>query len=360
MHLVIFGLALSSSWGNGHATTYRALLQALARRGHRVSFFERDVPWYAAARDLPAPDFCELVYYDDLDGDWQRLRGAVTRADAVIVGSYVPEGQRLIARIAAERPKLFAFYDIDTPVTLAALDAGACDYLQAEQVAGFDLYASFSGGRALERLRRDYGARRTLWLPCGVDPERYRPLPATPWWDLSYLGTYARDRQPALDALLLEPARRLPKRRFAVAGSLYPPDIDWPANVERFEHVPPAEHPRFFARSRFTLNVTRADMVRLGHSPSVRLFEAAACGTAIVTDPWHGLEESFTPGAEVVVAGDTTTVIDLLRDARSIAPALGAAARARALRDHTAARRAHDLEAALTALAGASRLGLPA
>jgi spore maturation protein CgeB len=345
LRVVVLGLSLSSSWGNGHATTYRALLKAFAGFGHDVLFLERDVPWYAAHRDLPDPGFCRLALYPDLPG-LEAHRDAIAGADAVIVGSYVPEGVA-VGRLAQDwaRGGVVAFYDIDTPVTLAKLARGDGEYLSAALIPGFDLYLSFTGGPTLDLLERRYGARAARPLFCSVDPESYRPLPETRTrWDLSYLGTYSPDRQPALERLLIEPARRAPGRRFAVAGPQYPDGIDWPANVERLEHVPPTDHPAFYAASRFTLNVTRADMIRAGHSPSVRLFEAAACGTPLLSDRWEGLDAIFAPGAEIALAETPEDVLAALDWPEERRRAVARAARARVLAGHTAAHRAGELE----------------
>lgn len=83
----------------------------------------------------------------------------------------------------------------------------------------------------------------------------FGPTEARPRWDLSCTGTYGPDRQPTLQRPLLEPARRAPDLRFAVAGTLYPDTGHWPANVERFDRVNAADHPAFYGASRFTLNV---------------------------------------------------------------------------------------------------------
>jgi spore maturation protein CgeB len=351
MKLVILGLTLSSSWGNGHATTYRALLAAFARRGHEVLFLERDKLWYANNRDLAEPDFCTLAYYDSLD-ELARWRTAIAEADAVIVGSYVPDGIAVGDVVQREANGVTAFYDIDTPVTLAALERGECDYLSPLLIPGFDLYLSFTGGPTLERLERDYGAPAARALYCSADTAAYRPTGAAKKWDLSYLGTYSADRQPTLDRLLIEVARACPDRRFAVAGPQYPDDIDWPANVERIDHLPPADHAAFYSASRFTLNVTRADMIAAGWSPSVRLFEAGACGTPIISDEWDGIGELFDPGREIILARDTQTVIDALAgDARAI----GAAARRRVLSAHSSDHRAAELERLLAGAIGRLR-----
>ena len=265
----------------------------------------------------------------------------------MIVGSYVPEGVAAAHFVMASARGATAFYDIDTPVTLALLERGDCAYLSPDLIPAFDLYLSFTGGPTLERLMRRYGSPAARALYCSVDPAGY-PLTATPKrWDLSYLGTYSVDRQPALDRLLLSVAREAPHGTFAVAGPLYPKDIRWPDNVERFEHVPPGGHAAFYAASRFTLNVTRADMIRAGYSPSVRLFEAAACGTPVISDAWDGLDTVFEPGREILIAADGGRARGPGGDFRGECRRIGEAARRRVLKEHTAAHRAETLEALL-------------
>jgi spore maturation protein CgeB len=343
--LVVLGLSLSSSWGNGHATTYRALLRAFAARGHAITFLERDAPWYAAHRDLAEPDFCRLALYRSVAELKSRWRDELAAADAAVVGSYVPEGVAVGAWAQATAGGVAAFYDIDTPVTLAKLEGGDHEYLSPELIPGYDLYLSFTGGPTLARIMGRYGSPAARALYCSADAHAYRPRPAERRWDLSYLGTYSPDRQPMLERLLIEPARRAPDLRFCVAGPQYPADLAWPANVERLEHVPPAGHPGFYAASRYTLNVTRADMVAAGWSPSVRLFEAAACATPIVSDVWEGLDTLFEPGREIVLAESSEEVVSLLRRGDEAArQAMARAARARILAEHTAEHRAAQLE----------------
>lgn len=345
LDIVILGLSISSSWGNGHATTYRALVEGLDVLGHDVLFLERDVPWYAAARDLPKPDFCDFALYRSLPDLFARFGARMRRADAVIVGSYVPEGAALIDRLIATRVRPLLFYDIDTPVTLAALDRGETEHLRPEQIPRLDAYLSFSGGAVLDHLRCVRGARRAEALYCAADIARYRHRPdPIARWDMGYLGTWSEDRQPALEALLLDPARRLPGHRFVVAGPMYPGTIDWPANVERIEHLPPARHPAFYNAQRFTLNLTRADMKRMGWSPSVRLFEAAACGTPIISDDWPGLTELFPEGEAILLARrgeDVVAALTALPESRR--QAIAAAAEARVRRWHSGGARARQL-----------------
>ena len=344
MRLVVLGLSLSSSWGNGHATTFRALLKQFAARGHEVLFLERDVPWYAGNRDCADPDYCQLAFYSDLAelADW---RSEIANADAVMVGSYVPEGVAVGRFVHETALGVTAFYDIDTPVTLAKLERGDFEYLSPEIIPGYDVYLSFTGGPTLRRIERVYGSPAARALYCSVDPEAYPPLDVPKKWDLSYLGTYSPDRQPTLEKLLIEPARAMPERRFVVAGPQYPADIDWPANVERIEHLPPSEHPGFYAASRFTLNVTRADMIAAGWSPSVRLFEAAACAVPVISDSWEGIDSLFAPGREILLADAPAAVRQILGTwSAAEAAALGHAARRRVMNGHTAADRAAELE----------------
>ncbi len=300
--LVVIGLSLSSSWGNGHATTYRALLRGLALLGHRILFLERNVPWYGQHRDLPTPDFCELALYDTVAELRSRYSSAVADAEAVIVGSYVPDGIDVLDWALETGRSTVAFYDIDTPITLAALAKGRCAYIAVRQIPRLHLYLSFTAGPTLGELSSRFGARQAAPLYCAVDETIYQPLSHARRWDLGYLGTYSEDRQATLERLLINAARRLPQKRFVVAGPQYPADVDWPGNVERIDHLPPQEHAAFYAAQRFTLNVTRADMIAVGWSPSVRLFEAAACGTPIISDRWPGLTSLFPEHDAILIA----------------------------------------------------------
>ena len=344
LKIVILGLSLTSSWGNGHATTYRGLVRELTAAGHDVLFLERDAPWYAENRDLPHPPWGRTEIYRSLPELHERFSEDVQNADAVIVGSYVPEGIAVGQWVQQAARGVRAFYDIDTPVTLAQMARGACEYLAPALIPGYDLYLSFAGGPTLTRLEREYGSPQARALYCSVDPDLYFPAPVPAEYDLGYMGTYSDDRQPPLDALLLEPARRWPEGRFAVAGPQYPPEIAWPPNVTRTEHLPPAAHRAWYSRQRFTLNITRADMIQMGYSPSVRLFEAAACGVPMISDYWDGLGTMFEIGTEILVsrsAGDTLLFLREMPDTerRQIA----ARARARVLASHTAAHRATEL-----------------
>jgi spore maturation protein CgeB len=344
MRIVILGLSITSSWGNGHATTYRGLVRELAARGHDVLFLERDVPWYAANRDLPHPPYGRTELYANREDLRLRFAEDVGDADLVIVGSYVPEGVAVGEWVIGAARGATAFYDIDTPVTLAKLERGDTEYLSADLIPRYDAYLSFTGGPTLERLEKHWGSPCARPLYCSFDPQLYFPEAVAPQWDLGYIGTYSDDRQPPLERLLLDPARRSREMAFVVAGPQYPESIAWPPNVERIAHLPPAEHRAFYCAQRFTLNITRADMIRAGWSPSVRLFEAAACATPILSDWWEGLDAFFRPGEEICIVGspeDTLRCLEMPDDERR---ALGERARARVLAQHTSAHRAAELE----------------
>jgi spore maturation protein CgeB len=309
LNIVIFGLSITSSWGNGHATTYRALVKALHARGHKVTFLERDVPWYREHRDFDSASYAQIELYDQLTDIPRCACPLVSQADLVILGSYVPDGCVVGDWVTMHAKGVTAFYDIDTPVTLARLDTGDAEYISPALIPRFDLYLSFTGGPVLKIIEQRYGSPRARPLHCGVDPDEHMPVKTAPKWALGYLGTYSPDRQPILERLLIEPARQLPEQRFVVAGPQYAADICWPENVERIEHLPPDRHAEFFSAQRFTLNVTRQDMTAAGYSPSVRLFEAAACGAPIISDRWSGLDTFFTPGKQILVADSSDEVV---------------------------------------------------
>lgn len=347
MRIVIFGLAVSSSWGNGHAALWRGLIRALHAGGHRVTFFERDVPYYAEYRDLTELPSGSLVLYRDWDPELARR--AVNDADVGMVTSYCPDACAASALIAESRAGLSCFYDLDTPVTLARLGSGErVDYVPPEGLGCFDLVLSYTGGGALDALRNQLGARRVVPLYGSVDPDVHRPGLPKPQYSgaMSYLGTYAADRQPALQRLFLTAARLRPERRFVLAGAMYPQDFPWLSNVYFVRHLPPPEHASFYASSRITLNITRAAMAAAGWCPSGRLFEAAACGVPVLSDAWPGLDEFFTPGREILVVHDTDDALTALELPDADLASIARSARERVLDEHTASHRARQMLAA--------------
>ena len=353
MKLVIFGLSISSSWGNGHATLWRGLCRALARASHRVVFFERDVPYYRRARDLEQLEGSELVLYPSWEAVHQHALAELKSADAAIVTSYCPDGVAASDLLLEADHCARVFYDLDTPVTLAALERGERPFYVCERGLGdFDLVLSFTGGRALELLKERLQARHVGVLYGHVDPELHRPVPRVESLvaDLSYLGTQAADRQAKLEELFLGPARRAPQLRLLLCGSMYSDTERFPANVRHLAHLPPAEHAAFFSSSRLTLNLTRETMARLGHCPSGRLFEAAACGAPQISDTFEGLVLFFEPEHEIRKARDGEDLLRALSASDAELRAQAERARRRVLAEHTAERRAGQLIRQLSSL----------
>ena len=348
MRVVIFGLTVSSSWGNGHATLWRGLLRAMAERGHQVTFYEKDVQYYRDARDLATlPGGGTLRFYDDLASIRAEAQRELSDCDLAMYSSYCPDGADVAEMILNSGAAIKAFYDLDTPVTLDAMDSGRMpDYLPAHGLGGFDLVLSYTGGRALTELQTRLAAGAVAPLYGWVDPDSHYPVATEPHYacDLSYLGTYAADRQPAVEELFLEPARRLPDSRFLLGGAQYPESFPWLSNIYFHRHVPPAAHPAFFSSSRFTLNVTRRAMAAYGYCPSGRLFEAAACGCALISDTWPGMQEFFLPNEHIVFAQTAQDVLQALAMPDAERNRMARAAREHTLAHHTAAARVATLE----------------
>jgi spore maturation protein CgeB len=345
LEIVIIGLSITSSWGNGHATTFRGLVRELHKKGHRVTFLERDVPWYASNRDLPHPPFCRTILYSSVNELKEQYEAVVKKADLVMVGSYVPEGVAVGEWVTSTAAGIMAFYDIDTPVTLAKIEKRDFEYLHPQLISQYNLYLSFTGGPTLQRLEAEYGSPIARPFYCSFDPELYYPEERELNWDLGYLGTYSDDRQPPLQALMLDAAAALPDKKFVVAGPQYPPHIHWTENSERIEHLPPSQHRAFYNSQRFAMNITRADMIKAGFSPSVRLFEAAACGTPIISDYWEGIDSLFEIGSEILISESANDTIHYLTNiSEEERKRIGERARKKVLEHHTAAHRATELE----------------
>jgi spore maturation protein CgeB len=344
LHILFFGLTISSSWGNGHATPYRAIVKALYERGVRPVFYEHDVSYYAKHRDFGTSNYCELVFYQNWDSIRHQALARAQKADVVVTASYLPEGARISEELLGVDGPLHVFYDLDTPITLNALLNGGVDYLRTSLIAEFDLYLSFTGGKILRRLEEEFGARVARPLYGCVDPDIYRRVKASPDFRcrLSYMGTYARDRWAKVQDLFLAPASQLPAEAFLLAGSMYPDSANWPQNVKRIEHVSPAQHPQLYSSSDATLNLTRAEMAQSGYCPSGRFFEAAACGAPLLTDEWEGLDYFFDPAEELTVVNTTEGVVRALRCTDSELKRKAARARQRTLDEHTGRHRAQQ------------------
>lgn len=345
MKIVIFGLTLSSSWGNGHATPYRALLRGLRRLGHEVSFYEKDVEYYYWRRDFREVDYCNLVLYLEWREVRQSALAEAAEADAVIIGSFCPEGARIADEVLALAKPVKVFYDLDTPVTLKELAKGDLDYVRRDQLPAYDLVLSFTGGAVLDELEQKWGARKSRALYGCVDPDVYHRVPPSADFacGLSYMGTHSRDREQKLRELFLDVAEQNPSDEFLLAGTMYPAGWKFPANVRRVDHVAPTRHAEFYSSCRATLNLTRGDMAANGWCPSGRFFEAAACGTPLFSDHFPGLEDFFTDGEELRIVRSAADVLAAMSLADSELQQMARRARGRTLEEHSGLRRATEL-----------------
>jgi len=344
MNIAVFGLTVSSEWGNDHAKHWRGLGRALAKLGVRLTFFEKHHASFADARDGVTFPGIDVVLYDEWHAVERTARAAVANADAAIVTSLCPDGPEA-ADLVRARSRFAIFYDLDTPVTLGSLDDDRAGYLPRDGMIGFDLVLSSTGGPALEALARRLGADPVWPLYAGVDADAFAAEPSArrPEVALSYLGTYAPDRQWLLASLFLEAARRLPQRSFLIGGAQYPHDYPWTPNTIFVRHVDPRRHRQFYAAAPLTLNVTRASMARMGYCPSSRLFEAAACETAVLSDIWDGIETFFSPPDEILLAQSADDVIGAIGLGDAELGRIGRRARERVLHEHSTAHRAGEL-----------------
>lgn len=344
-NITILGLSITSSWGNGHATTFRSFIKGLSKRGHRITFLERNMPWYASHRDLLTFPYCDIYLYESVDELKERYRPYVENADCVIVGSFVPEGIRVGQWVQETAKGIVSFYDIDTPVTVAKLKNNSCEYLSTDLIPGYDLYLSFTGGHVLDYLQNTLGSPKAEPFYCSFDPDLYYPETSNFKWDLGYMGTYSEDRQTGLNNLLIKPAMQNPDLKFIVAGPQYPSGIQWPFNIFRLDHLPPEQHRDFYNSQRYTLNITRSDMKEWGYSPSVRLFEAAGCATPIISDYWAGLDTIFTPGEDIFIASHPDEVTQIMHNIKEPERKnIAVNAYIKVLSYHTAIHRAIQLE----------------
>lgn len=344
--IVVIGLSISSSWGNGHASAYRGLLCELVKSGYNILFLERANPLFAAHRDFHSDKSFKIEFYTSLKELKKKYGAAVENAQLVIVGSSVTEGAAVGEWVCNAAKGIAAFYDIDTPLTMKNLDIKNYEYLSVHLIPRFDLYLSFAGGMALDLLENAYGSPMARPLYCSVDFSRYYPEKRDEHlYDLGYMGTYSVCRQESLHKLMCETAQKWTEGRFAVAGAFYPDDIRWPPNIKKVDHLYAHHHRDFYCSQRFTLNITKAENAEAGYAPSVRLFEAAACGVPIISDYWEGLSKFFIFGEEILLSSSHTNTWKYLTEIpEQKRREIGERARQKVLTEHSPARRVRELE----------------
>jgi spore maturation protein CgeB len=355
VRLVLFGSSLVSAYWNGAATYYRGICKALHERGHRVVFVEPDIYERQQRRDLAEdPDYAEVRVcrgWDDLSRELDRARAADVVAKCSGVGGWDLELARGVVELRRPGGPLVAHWDVDAPQTLAAASAEPADRPGSFRalIPRFDLILLYGGGPPVQRRYARLGARATHLVYNAVDPDEYYPVPPEPdrCADLLFMGNRLPDREERVRAFFFRAAELAPELRFVLGGEGWG-DLPLPPNVRWIGHVPTAEHRAWNCSARMVLNVVRESMASNGYSPPTRVFEAAGCGSCVLTDRWTGVEQFFAPEREILVVGSAEEVVGRLRGtAPARSRAIGAAAWRRVLADHTYAQRAEQLERAL-------------
>jgi spore maturation protein CgeB len=353
LRIVVLGLSITSSWGNRNALCYRALMRALCDQGHDVLFLERRADFYDSHRDLPRPPYGRTESYATVDELQSRFGGELRRADLVVIGSCTPDSARISDLVEQAAQGVIAFYDFDLARTLACLARGDRDHVPAGTIERYHIYLSTTGGSSLELLETHYGAKMARPLYTSVDPTVHFPQPRELRWDLGFLGSRTSGRCTALERHMLTPARVQPQLRFLMASSQASHELAYPSNITQVPHLCASEQRALYGSLRFALNLTRTDVARAGYAPSARLFEAAACGTPIITDYFHGLETFFAPGREIFISRSSEETIALLRDIDDDRRhAMARRARERVLCSHTAMHRGAQLTSYIYELLG--------
>ena len=365
MKLVLFGSSLVSAYWNGAATYYRGICKAMHARGHDIVFVEPDLYERQQHRDLEAdPPYAEVrvcAGWLELERELERARGADLVAKCSGVGGWDMELAEAVLDLRSPSTRV-AFWDVDAPQTLASAAAEPVDTPGTFRalIPRYDLILLYGGGPPVQAAYANLGARHTRLVYNAVDPSEYYPVEPEPAraCDLLFMANRMPDREQRAHELFFAAAQLAPDLHFILGGNGWG-DCDLPANVRWIGHVPTAEHRSWNCSARMVLNVNRADMATNGYSPPTRVFEAAGCGSCLITDTWQGIETFFAPGEEILLARTAEDIVDHLRQTSAArARAVGAAARRRVLRDHTYAARARELDAVLSEVARHATVGV--
>ena len=349
LRISMFGSSLVSSYWNGAATYYRGVLRALAGRGHAIRFYEPDAFERQQHRDIADPPWAKVrVYPPGEAAVAEALADAQRNSDIVIKASGVGVDDALLEREVAGMKSpgcATAFWDVDAPATLERLQGDPDDPF-AKLVPRYDIVLTYGGGPPVVAGYQKFGARACVPIYNGLDPATHHPAPPDPRFscDLGLVANRLPDRERRIEEYFLAVAAELGGRRFVLAGAGWD-DKPMPANIRYVGHLYTADHNAFNASALAVLNVSRDSMAAYGYSPATRVFEAAGAGACIITDAWEGIALFFEPGREILVADSGPAVAErLARLDPAEARRIGAAARARALAEHTYARRVALLE----------------
>ncbi|WP_172124374.1 MULTISPECIES: glycosyltransferase [unclassified Devosia] len=348
MKIAFYGSSLLSAYWNGAATYYRGLLRALAARGYDITFYEPDVYDRQKNRDIDPPEWCKVVVYEGTIEALKQAAAHAVDADIVVKASGVGYEDDLLLDevLKASRPgALKIFWDVDAPATLAELRA-APEHPLRRALGQIDLVLTYGGGDPVVAAYKAVGAKECIPVYNALDPQTHHPVPPNPRFtaDLGFLGNRLPDREARVEHFFLEPAARTPGQRFMLGGSGWH-DKPMAGNINYIGHVPTGEHNAFNVTPKAVLNISRESMAANGFSPATRVFEAAGAGACLITDFWEGIELFLEPETEVLVARDGQDVAQIMAAlSPERAQAIGQAALARVLREHTYDHRAVEAD----------------
>lgn len=362
MKIAFFGSSLLSAYWNGAATYYRGLLRALAAHGHNITFYEPDAFDRQKHRDISNPSWVQVEVYpateDGVDGVLDAARAADVIVKASGVGVFDDRLERGV--LEARRGNASAvFWDVDAPATLERMHANPDDPLRA-LVPRYDMVLTYGGGEPVVRAYTALGARACRPIYNALDPTTHFPVTPEPGFnvDLAFVGNRLPDREARVEEFFLSAATVTPNRRFLLGGNGWT-DKPLPSNVRYHGHVYTSQHNAINCSARAVLNVNRASMAQYGFSPPTRVFEAAGAGACLITDAWKGIELFLEPEREILVARSGAEVSELISGLTvERARAIGAAARAHIVAEHTYAHRAREVDALLQGHAVSTRVAV--
>jgi spore maturation protein CgeB len=346
--IAFHGSSLLSSWWNGAATYYRGLLRDLAGRGYEISFYEPDAYERQQHRDMDPAEWARSVVYPATADGLREVLAEARLADIVVKASGVGvfDDELLAGIIEHARPDaLKVFWDVDAAATLEEMRDGNHPVRRA--LGALDLVLTYGGGPPVVEAYEAFGARRCVPVYNALDPVTHHPVEPDPRFtaDLAFLGNRLPDREARVDRFFLDPAAALPERQFLIGGNGWESKAMLP-NVRHLGHVFTHQHNAFNCTPLAVLNVARDSMADIGFSPATRVFEAAGAAACLITDAWEGIEQFLKPDEEVLVARDGQ---DVAEHVRSLTPdrarAIGKAALARVLAEHTYAHRGAQVDA---------------
>ncbi len=358
MRVLAFGSSLLSSYWNGAATYYRGMYKYLHALGYSITYAEPDAFGRQQHRDYESLSYARSVVYRP--GEWEAvLRAEAPGADLLVKHSGVGvDDAALEGALPGYRAAgaLACIWDVDAPATLARTEADPGDPFR-EAVRRYDAVLLYGGGPATVDGYKALGARASIPIYNGLDPETHYPVEKQERYeaDLVFLGNRLPDRERRVEQLFLGAAALAPELRFLLGGEGWG-DKPMPANVRRLGHVPTGEHNAVNCSARMVLNINRESMAAVGFSPPTRVFEVAGSGACLLCDAWPGVETFFTPDEEILVVASAEEIVAALRGYSSVeAAGIGGAFRRRALREHTYAQRARQADAFLCELRAAKR-----